>query len=120
MAKIWEVFDYHCGQRLKPLLEVEIDRLRELRGIEISEEVALKLKMVSPATIDRKLKHQREFLHLSRSKSGPKPGYLLKQKIPIKLTEWDTRVVGYVEMDSFQLERDGFRQWVRIYQPNLV
>ena len=99
---------------------MEIDRLRELRGIEISEEVALKLKMVSPATIDRKLKHQREFLHLSRSRCGLKPGYLLKQKIPIKLTEWDTRVVGYVEMDSFQLERDGFRQWVRIYQPNLV
>jgi len=45
-------------QRLKPLLEVEIDRLRELREIEILEEVALKLKMVSPATIDRKLRHQ--------------------------------------------------------------
>ena len=35
------------------------------------------------ATIDRKLKHQREFRHLSRSKGRPKPGYLLKQRIPI-------------------------------------
>ena len=39
------------------------------------------------------------FLHLSRSKGGPKPGYLLKQKIPIRLTQWDTGVVGYVEID---------------------
>jgi hypothetical protein len=99
LAKIWEIFDYPCGQRLKPLLGTEIDRLRELGEIEISDEVALKLKMMSPATIDRKLKHQREYLHLLRSKRGPKPGYLLKQKIPIKLTQWDTSKVGYVEAD---------------------
>ena len=100
LAKIWEIFDYPCGQRLKPLLETEVDRLMELGEIETSDEVALKLKAMSPATIDRKLKHQREFLHLSRSKGGPKPSYLLKQKIPIKLTEWDTSIVGYLEVDS--------------------
>jgi len=99
LARIWEIFDHPCGRRLKPLLEVEVARLRELGEIEISEEVALKLKMISPATIDRKLKHQREFLHLLRVKGGPKPGYLLKQKIPIRLTQWDTGKVGYVEMD---------------------
>lgn len=99
LAKIWEIFDYPCGQRLKSLLRAEVDRLRGLGEIEIPEEVALKLKMMSPATIDRKLKHQREFLRLSRSKSSPNPGYLLKQKIPIRLTEWDTSNVGYVEMD---------------------
>ena len=60
LAKTWQIFDYTCGQRLKPLLEREVDRLRELGEIGISDEVALKLKMMSPATIDRKLKHQRE------------------------------------------------------------
>ena len=54
---------------------------------------------MSSATIDRKLKHQREVLHLLRSKGGPKPGSLLKRKIPIRLTEWDTTKTGYVEMD---------------------
>ena len=58
LAKIWEIFDYSCGQRLKPLLETEVDRLSELREIEIPDEVALKLKIMSSATIDRKLKHQ--------------------------------------------------------------
>ena len=57
------------------------------------------MKRISSATIDRKLKHQRELLHLSRSRGRPKPGSLLKQKIPIKLTEWDTSKVGYMEVD---------------------
>jgi hypothetical protein len=99
LAEIWEIFDYPCGQRLKPLLEVEIDRLVKLGEIKTSDEVISKLKIMSPATIDRKLKHQREYLCLSRSKKGPKPGYLLKQKIPIKLTQWDTSKLGYLETD---------------------
>ena len=61
LAKVWEIFDYSCGQRLKPLLEAEVDRLRELKEIEISEETALKLKKMSSATIDRKLKHRGSF-----------------------------------------------------------
>ena len=99
LAKIWEIFDCPCGQRLKPILEVELDRLREFSEIRICEDVALRLKTMSSATIDRKLKHQREVLHLLRSKGGPKPGSLLKRKIPIRLTEWDTSKTGYVEMD---------------------
>ena len=99
LVEIWEIFDYPCGQRLKPILGTEAGRLRELGELDIPEEVALKLKKVSSATIDRKLKHQREVLHLLRSKGGPKPGSLLKQKIPIRLTEWDTSVVGYMEID---------------------
>lgn len=30
LAKVWEIFDCPCGQRLKPILEVELDRLRLL------------------------------------------------------------------------------------------
>jgi hypothetical protein len=70
-----------------------------LGELKVSDEVALKLKMMSSATIDRKLKHQREVLHLLKSKGGPKPGSLLKRKIPIRLTDWDTSRTGYVEMD---------------------
>ncbi|MCL0051132.1 hypothetical protein M1M97_00415 [Thermodesulfovibrionales bacterium] len=87
LAKVWEIFDHPCGQRLKPLLEVEVDRLSELGELRVSGEVASKL---NEPTIDRKLKHQREVLHLLKSKGGPKPGSLLKQKIPIRLTEWDS------------------------------
>jgi len=99
LAEVWEIFDCPCGQRLKPVLEVELDRLIDLGELRVSDEVALKLKTMSSATIDRKLKHQREVLHLLRSKGGPKPGSLLKRKIPIRLTQWDTSKTGYVEMD---------------------
>ena len=99
LAKLWEIFDCPCGQRLKPILEVELDRLRHLGEVGVCDEIALKLRTMSSATIDRKLKHQREVLHLLRSKRGPKPGSLLKRKIPIRLTEWDTSETGYVEMD---------------------
>jgi hypothetical protein len=84
LARVWEIFDCPCGQRLKPILEIEVDRLRDLGELEVSDEVALQLKRVS-ATIDRKLKHQREVFHLLRSKGGSKPGSLLKQKIPTPL-----------------------------------
>jgi len=99
LVKVWEIFDYACGQRLKPLLETEVERLRDLGEIEIPDEIASRLTMMSSATVDRKLKHEREFLHLSRAKGGPKPGSVLKQKIPIRLTEWDTSQVGYIEAD---------------------
>jgi hypothetical protein len=66
LAKVWEIFDYPCGQRLKPILEVEVDRLRELGELAVLDEVALKLKTMSSATSDRKLRHQKEVFHLLR------------------------------------------------------
>ncbi len=99
LAKVWEIFDCPCGQRLKPILEVEVAKLMDQDELRVSDEVALKLKRMSSATIDRKLKHQKEVLHLLRSKGGPKPSSLLKRKIPIRLTEWDTSKMGHVEMD---------------------
>ncbi len=81
LVKVWEIFDYPCGQRLSPLLEV--DRLREFGEFRVSDEVALKLKRMSSATIGRKLKHQTEVLHLLRSKGSSKPGSMLKHKITL-------------------------------------
>ncbi len=80
-------------------MEVEVDRLSELGELRALEEVAFKPKEVSSATIDRKLRHQREVLHLLQPTGGPKPGSLLKQKIPIRLIQRDTSRVGYVEAD---------------------
>jgi len=99
LAKLWEIFDYPCGQRLAPLLKTEVNRLRQLEEIFISNEVAKKLTKIAPATIDRKLKHQREVLHLARKRGGPRPASLLYKKVPIRLTEWDTSELGFLEID---------------------
>ena len=59
LVQVWELFGRPCGQRLKPLLDQEIDRLRFIGELKISDEVAQKLVQISSATIDRRLKAER-------------------------------------------------------------
>lgn len=98
LAKTWEIFDYPCGQRLKPLLKTEVDRLRKFGELQISEEVANKLKEISSATIDRKLKHQKEVLRQKR-KYHKKNHPLLYHKIPVRGNDWDRSLIGQEEID---------------------
>ncbi len=99
LVKCWEIFDYPCGQRLKPLLSEEVKRLRELGELICSDEAADKLKRISARTIDEKLRHQKEVEGLKRKyhrKSHP----LLYQKIPIKLSnEQDRTQLGNIQID---------------------
>ena len=98
LVKIWEILDYPCGQRLAPMIPEMLKKLKSLDELETSEEVTRKLRKISPATIDRRLVHQKEYLHRRRF-TTTKPGSLLKAQIPIKLTEWDLSKIGYVEVD---------------------
>jgi hypothetical protein len=95
---LWQIFDFPCGQRLKPCIEEELERLRQFGEIKVSNEVAEKLKRVSSATIDRHLKVPRSAEHHRRF-STTRPGSLLKAKIPIRLTEWNTKKIGFLETD---------------------
>jgi len=99
LVDLWEIFDRPCGQRLFPSIRNELNRLRQQEEIFVSNEVAEKLKRIGPATIDRQLKRQKEALHLSRKTGGGKPSSLLYKKVPIRLTEWDTSKVGFLEID---------------------
>jgi len=98
LAQIWEIFDYPCGQRLAPLLKAEIPRLRQLEEVLISNEVAQKLKRISPRTIDRILAHQKEVLHLQR-KYRRKRNPLIYQRVPLRAGSWDRSLPGQVEID---------------------
>lgn len=99
LIKCWKIFDYASGQRLAPLLEDEVDRLRDLSELKCSEEVAKKLKKISPATIDRKLKREKKIRHLNR-KYKRKNNPLLYQKIPVKMSwEQDRSKLGYMQID---------------------
>jgi hypothetical protein len=97
LAKIWEIFDCPCGQRLAPLIHTELDRLRTLREINCTDDQALKLKKISPSVIDTKLRHERDARHLSRHrKSNP----LLFQQFPIKVNnELNHDVPGHCQVD---------------------
>jgi hypothetical protein len=73
LVKIWESLDRPCGQRLKPILKMELARLAQSGELIITDEVAEKLKKISSATIDRKLKQQKETCLLTSPKQFEKP-----------------------------------------------
>ena len=98
LVKIWKIFDYMCGQRLGPMLKEQIDNLRKRGELVISDEVAEKLKKIAPATIDRKLRHQKEVMHLKRKSSG-RNNPLIYQTIPVRAGDWDRSLVGQVQID---------------------
>jgi len=101
LVRCWEIFDRPCGQRLKPLLETETDRLIRRGELKCSNRTAEKLKAMGSATIDRKLKHQKEVEHVQRKYRKRNP--LLFQKIPVKTSdEWDRNELGNIQMDHVE------------------
>jgi len=98
LAELWDIFDEPCGQRLAPLLKTEVDRLRQLEEIFISNEVRDKLKRISPRTIDRSLRRQKETLYLNR-KYRQKRNPLIYQRIPVKAGGWDRSLPGQLQVD---------------------
>ena len=98
LAEIWKIFDYPCGARLKPLLIGETAKLRKLKEISCSDIVEEKLKNIGIATIDRKLKHEKEVLLLDQKYSQRNP--LLCSQVPVKTSaEFDRDIVGNTEID---------------------
>ncbi|MDR0875636.1 MAG: transposase [Clostridiales Family XIII bacterium] len=99
LKKIWSILGCVCGKRVAAGMAGMLDALLRHGEIEIEEEIAAKLKRMSPATIDRLLKKERERITL-KGRSTTKPGSLLKKDIPIRMgTAWNDAVPGFVEID---------------------
>ncbi len=98
LETIWKMFDLPCGQRLASIVRTELERLRRLKEVEVSEKTAGKLLRVSSATIDRLLRPLKEEVK-DRSRYSSRGANLIAKKIPLRMTDWDTSRVGYVEMD---------------------
>lgn len=98
LEKLWKIFDFPCGQRLRPLIQTELDRLRRLGELEISAKTAEKLRTVSPATIDRLLRPKKQAWKLHRRYGAKGPG-LIAKKIPLRMGTGENLRVGLVDMD---------------------
>lgn len=98
LEALWRVFDFPCGQRLAPVVRAELGRLRRMRELAISERTAEKLLRVSPATIDRLLRPKKGEIK-DRRRYSSRGANLIAKKIPLRMTDWETGRVGYVEMD---------------------
>lgn len=99
LVKVWELFDYPCGQRLVPAIRTELARLRKDGEVRCGDEIAAKLVQMSPKTADRLLVREKQVRRLRRNRN-PAPHRLLYQQIPVKVaSEWDTQEVGNLQID---------------------
>lgn len=99
LVEVWEMFDYPCGQRLQPVLRRQVERLRQMRELRCSDEVAEKLQRISATTIDRLLAREKRVRGLRRSRN---PGWkrLHYERVPVKVaSEWDTQAIGNLQID---------------------
>lgn len=95
---LWRIFDYPCGQRLRPAIQAELDRLRRFGEIMVSDRTAGKLKRISPATIDRLLQpHKRELKAKGRYRRASTG--LIAKRIPLRMGEWRNVQVGQIDLD---------------------
>ena len=84
-----------CSKRLKAILPLWLPHY----DYEVPEQVYLQLISISPATIDRIMKPDRDKLP-KRGLSTTKPGSLLKKHIPVKTEQWNETVPGFIEVDA--------------------
>ncbi|WP_426988871.1 integrase catalytic domain-containing protein [Pseudarthrobacter sp. Y6] len=95
----WAVQGTPCGRLLAAALPDLVPRLRRFKELAIEDGTAALLLKIAPATIDRRLKGDRDKLD-PRGRSHTKPGTLLKDSIPMRTwAEWDDAVPGFVEID---------------------
>lgn len=100
VVKIWEFLEYPCGVRLQPVLVSTAEALERFNEISLNEVIRNDLQKISAKTLDRRLKRERQIRRLNRNRGTTRHGSLLKSSIPIRITNWDTDQVGFMEMDT--------------------
>lgn len=100
VVRIWEFLEYPCGARLQPVLASMAEALERFKEIKLDEKIKNDLRKISPKTLDRRLKRERQSRRLNRNRGATRHGSLLKSSIPIRITNWDTSQIGFMELDT--------------------
>ncbi|MFT5388057.1 MAG: hypothetical protein ACI9E5_001192 [Candidatus Omnitrophota bacterium] len=98
LKKVWLTANLPCSKILKSLLPLWIPHYVNNYG-SVEPYVLTALESISPATIDRIFKPIRP-KYKKKGLSGTKPGSLLRNQIPIKTSQWNETVPGYIESDT--------------------
>ncbi len=101
LKRIWLASNQMCSKRLKEALGRWLPFYEKSYGL-LSAEVKKKLVAMSTGTLDHLLKPYR-VRYKRHGLTGTKPGYLLKNQIPIKTDHWDVKKPGFMEADSVAL-----------------
>jgi hypothetical protein len=94
-------FRYTCGKILAPFMRKQMPFIAGWPAFNITPDIAEKLKPISPATIDRYLKKDRDTLML-KGKSLTKPLDSLKSHIPIRTfySGEERKTPGFQQIDT--------------------
>lgn len=98
LKRIWLATDMMCSKKLKVALPLWLPFYDDFYE-PLPPTTKAKLCAMSAATIDRLLKPHRAH-YRRRGLTGTKPGYLLKNQIPIKVDHWDVTQPGFLEADT--------------------
>jgi hypothetical protein len=99
LVQVWRIMDYICGKRLAPVLGEIVERLQRHDELRCDAATRKKLSGMSAASIDRRLRSERQKYQL-KGRSHTRPGTLLKHQIPMRtFTEWDEQQPGFLEID---------------------
>ena len=100
VIKLWEFLEYPCGARLEPCLVSTAEAFERCGAMRIDVIERKQLSEISAKTLDRRLEKEREIRKLDRTRGTTRHGSLLKSSIPIRITNWDTNKIGFMEMDT--------------------
>ena len=99
LRRIWSVFGFLCGKRLAPFMSEAVQTLERFGEISMSRAARRQLLVMSAATIDRRLRADRQRFQI-KGRKGTKPGTLLRSQIPIRtFADWDEDLAGFCECD---------------------
>jgi len=98
LTKIWLAGDQMCSKKLKVALPLWLP-FYDNSCEPLSNAIKEQLLSLSPATIDRLLKPNK-VKYKRHGMTGTRPGYLLKNQIPIKTDHWDVTQPGFLEADT--------------------
>lgn len=93
LEAIWEASGHLCSQRLKEALPLWLPAAR--KRFQIDLEVNKQLLSISPRQIDNRLRDKKRKLK-KRIYGRTRPGSLLKGMIPIRTSNWDIRLPGFL------------------------
>jgi hypothetical protein len=99
LKRIWESFDYMCGQRLAAMMKELLPVLVGAGEMVCSPRTYQKLLAISGASIDRLLRPYKQAMKL-RGRTHTKPTSLLKAQIPIRTwAELTVKEPGHYQAD---------------------
>ena len=98
LLSVWYAANQICSKRLVPFLPLLVDAMERHGHLHLPSDVRERLLKISPATVDRMLKFERE--QNKQGLSTTRRGNLLKHQIQIRtFADWDDVTPGFLEAD---------------------